>query len=240
MTTYNFPNYMQQPAVGAINTRFGKRHNGGYCYEVFGTDTTIFVASFNPIASAKGGFHCVLVDANGCALANEWFEVSGMNAAAVLFLFCDAVQSALQPAVTEVTAEVTESQPVVGMATDMTTDAPVIDEPGATDTPAVNEWGIVPSDFYNENGIFCNRKYADREAAKYNPRVWYLRYPNLPKAEMATLIADGIEQARQFVSEAKSEHNFQSVAQWYIQDGISKLQYEVYQRTKRQVARQSG
>jgi len=89
---------------------------------------------------------------------------------------------------------------------------------------------VTPAQDTNESGIFCNRKYAEREAAKYNPKVWYLRYPNLPKDEMDTVIAEGIEQARQFVSEAKSEHNFQSVAQWYIQDGIGKLQYEVHQR----------
>jgi hypothetical protein len=118
---------------------------------------------------------------------------------------------------------------------------PIVTPPAQDTASEVNEFGIVPSDFYNESGIFCNQKYADREAKKYNPKVWYLRYPNLPKGELGEAITQGIEIARQFVSESHNDHNFQSVANWHIQDAVSKLQYEVHQRgrAEREAAREA-
>ena len=89
MTAHNFPGYMASPAIGSINPKFRKQHNGGFLFEVYGTDAAILVAKF------PGGFQCVLVDGDGTVLASGWFDVSGVNAAAVLFLFDGAVQNAL-------------------------------------------------------------------------------------------------------------------------------------------------
>jgi hypothetical protein len=230
---------MATPAIGTINPNFRKQRNGGFCYEVYGTNTVIFVAKL------PGGFQCLLIGERDKVLANGWYDVSGINTAAILFLFDESVQNALandnandtdnnrdnpytgwcvRPLGTEDydTNEDTESEPVA---------EPVTDNTAAEDTTKkVNEWGIVYEDYYTESGIFCKRKYADREAAKYDPMIWYLRYPNLPKDEMATAIAEGVEKAKQFVSEANRELDFQSVAGDYIHIAIFRLEGEVIER----------
>ena len=89
MTAYNFPGYMATPPIGIINPKFRRPRNGGFCYEVYGTNATIYVAKL------PGGFQCLLIGERDKVLASGWFDVSGVNAAAILFLFDDAVQNAL-------------------------------------------------------------------------------------------------------------------------------------------------
>ena len=189
MTAHKFPGYMATPTVGIINPKFCKPRNGGFCYKVYGTNTTIFVAKL------PGGYQCLLIDERDEVLASGWFDVSGVNAAAILFLFDDAVQNALSKDTAKDTTKDTDSNrdnPYTGWCVrplgeedyDTNEDTDTADNTAESATKEVNEWGIIPSDYYTESGIFCKQKYADREAAKYDPKIWYLRYPNLPKNEM--------------------------------------------------------